>query len=187
MNQVVKMIVTLSGIGIISGGLLSRVDNWSAPLIAANQKAQTEEAIFKVQPSAKTYEAVSAVGVEIYKVSDSAKNSVGYSVAYSGNGFQGKIRMMIGLSPDLEKITALEILEQVETPGLGTRVTEDPFRNQFKGLETSPQINWVKGVAPSKPNEIQAITGATISSKAVVAIMNEGISKMRELKKEGKI
>ena len=43
---------------------------------------------------------------------------------YEGNGFQGKIRLMLGLSNDLNKITSLEILEQVETPGLGSRVTE---------------------------------------------------------------
>ncbi|MBZ0198958.1 MAG: FMN-binding protein [Ignavibacteriaceae bacterium] len=187
MNTVVKMILTLSSIGVISGGLLSRVNNWASPLIAANLKAQTEEAIFNVQPAAKTYELVKASGVEVYKVFGDDKIPLGYSLVYSGNGFQGKIRLMVGLSPDLEKITALEILEQIETPGLGTKVTEDHFRNQFKKLETSPMIILVKGVEPSKPNEIQAITGATISSKSVVAIVDDGISIMRELKKEGKI
>jgi electron transport complex protein RnfG len=187
MNNVIKMILTLSIIGVVSGGLLSRIDNWADPLIAANQKAQTEEAIFKVQPEAKNYETINIAGMEVYKVTGVSNNPLGYALVYSGNGFQGKIRLMIGLSSDLEKITALEILEQVETPGLGTKVTEDPFRNQFKGLETLPQINWVKGINPSHPNEIQAITGATISSKAVVAIMNDGISKMRKLQKEGKI
>ena len=92
---------------------------------------------------------------------------------------------MIGLTPDLERITSLEILEQVETPGLGTKVTEEPYKGQYKNLVTSPKIEWVKGKAPSKPNEIQAITGATISSKSVVAIVNEGIAKVKDLKKRG--
>lgn len=187
MNNVVKMIITLSVIGIVSGGLLSRIDNWADPLIAANQKKQTEEAIFKVQPEAKAYENMNIPGMELYKVKDAGSSDIGYSLVYSGNGFQGKIRLMIGISSDLENITRMEVLEQVETPGLGTKVTEEPFTDQFKKLQTSPQIGWVKGVPPTKPNEIQAITGATISSKAVVVIMNEGITKLRTLKKEGKI
>ena len=85
----------------------------------------------------------------------------------------------------MKKYLALEILEQVETPGLGTKVTETPFTDQFKQLKTSPLINWVKGVEPENPNEIQAITGATISSKAVVAIINSGIEKMKKLRDNG--
>ena len=60
-------------------------------------------------------------------------------------------------------------------------------KNNFKGLETSPKVEWVKNEIPDKPNEIEAITGATISSKSVVAIINNGIAKARELKKKGQL
>ena len=73
----------------------------------------------------------------------------------------------------------LEVLEQVETPGLGTKVTEEPFTSQFVNLNVNPEITWVKGIKPQNPNEIQAITGATISSKAIVRIINEGVKKLR--------
>jgi len=112
-------------------------------------------------------------------VFDDAKQPIGYSLPWEGNGFQGKIGIMIGLSIDLSTITSIEILEQVETPGLGTKVTEDPFRKQFSGLKAEPQVDWVKGAPPTKPNEIQTITGATISSKAIVAIVNDGLSTAR--------
>ncbi|MFH1195338.1 MAG: FMN-binding protein [bacterium] len=187
MKTVIHMILTLTIIGVVAGGLLSFVSNWADPLIAANKKAETEKAIFLVNPEGKSYEAVANVGFEIYKVFDENKNVYGYSLASEGNGFQGKIRMMIGLETDLNKIKSIEILEQVETPGLGTRVTEDPFRKQFNGLQTTPNVKWVKGIPPSNPNEIQTITGATISSKAVVAIVNTGLEKARQLKERGSL
>jgi len=185
MKDIIKMLVVLTTIGLVSGGCLSLISNWAYPLIAANQKAETERAIFLVQPNGKSYEVVADAGFEIYKVFDENKRPVGYSLVYEGNGFQGKIRLMFGINEELTKVTSLEILDQVETPGLGTKVTEDFFRDQFKELETTPNIGWVKGAPPEKPNEIQAITGATITSKAIVEIMNAGIDKARELKKRG--
>ena len=185
MKKVIQMILTLSLIGIFSGGVLSKINDWAVPLIEANKKAATEKAIFLVQPEGKNYERIKEAPFEAYKVFDEENNLIGYSLVYEGNGFQGKIRLMVGVSDDLNKITALEILEQVETPGLGTKVTEEPFTSQFKNLSASPQINWVKGVKPDHPNEIQVITGATISSKAVVAIIHSGIEQMRKLYASG--
>lgn len=187
MKTVIHMMATLTIIGIVAGGLLFVVSDWADPLIAANQKAETEKAIFLVHPEAKSYEPANVKGIEIYKVFDDQKNISGYSVVLEGNGFQGKIRLMMGLEKDLNKITSLEILEQVETPGLGSKITDDPFKKQFTGLQTMPQVNYVKNEEPDKPNEIQAITGATISSKSVVAIINAGIDKVRQLKNGGQL
>jgi electron transport complex protein RnfG len=179
------MILTLTVIGICSGGLLSEVSNWATPKIEKNQKAETEKAIFVVQPDGKSYEIVNNNKIEIYKVFDSFKNLIGFSIVNSGNGFQGKIKIMTGVNIELNKITSIEILEQIETPGLGTKITEKPFINQFNELNTSPNIIWVKGKLPEQSNEIQTITGATISSKSVVEIINDGIEKARELKNKG--
>lgn len=187
MKTVIHMIATLGIIGILSGGLLSWISGWASPIIEENAIRETEKAIFIVNPAGRSYEKIDAADIELYKVLDENKNVIGFSLAHAGNGFQGRIRMMIGMSPDLEKITLIEILEQVETPGLGTKVTENNFRDQFRGLDTSPLVEWVKGAAPSKPNEIQAVTGATISSKSVVAIINDGISKAKRLRREGRL
>jgi Na+-translocating ferredoxin:NAD+ oxidoreductase subunit G len=185
MKTIIHMILTLSILGIIAGGSLALVNGWSAPLIAANQKAETERGIFLVQPEGKTYEKVDNAGFELYKVFEEDNDLVGYSIVYDGNGFQGKIKIIAGITPELDKIKSIEILDQVETPGLGTKITEDPFKNQFRELNTSPGIAWVKGTPPSAPNEIQAITGATISSKAVVDILNGGMNRLRDLKAKG--
>lgn len=185
MNKVLQMLLVLTSIGIISGGLLAMVSGWADPYIIANQKAETEAAIFRVQPDGKNYQPVENVGFELYKVVNENGQNSGYALVYEGNGFSGKIRLIAGLSDDLNKISAIEILDQIETPGLGTKITEEPFTSQFIKLETNPKIDWVKGEKPDKSNEIQTITGATISSKAVVEILNDGISKLRKLRDSG--
>lgn len=187
MKKVIHIIATLTIIGIIAGGLLSGVNNWATPLIEANKKAETEKAIFLVNPSGKSYEKIAASGIDVYKVFDDQKSVIGYSVACEGNGFQGKIRMIVGLSTDISHITMYEVLEQSETPGLGTKILEDPFKKQFNNLLVEPNVEWVKGKAPSKPNEIQTITGATISSKSLVAIVNTTLEKVRQLKEKGSL
>lgn len=187
MKPIVHIIATLTIIGIIAGGSLSLVNNWAAPKIAINQKAETERAIFLVHLDGKRYEAIKNAGFEAYKVFDESDSSLGYSLVYSGNGFQGKIKLMIGLSDDLSKLTSIEVLEQSETPGLGTKILEPPYEDQYNDLIPGTAIKLVKGVEPSSPNEVQAITGATISSRAVVTIVNEGISKLRILENKGAV
>ncbi|MBU0559696.1 MAG: FMN-binding protein [Bacteroidota bacterium] len=185
MSTVIKMFTALVLIGILSGGLLSTLNEWAEPKIEANRKAETERAIFLVQPSAKKYEKIESVQFELYRVFDENNIELGYALPYEGNGFQGKIRLMVGVKSDLKELVGLQVLEQVETPGLGTKITEQPFTEQFVNLIAEPAINWVKGIKPSNPNEIQAITGATISSKAVVSIINDCIKVLRESKISG--
>lgn len=181
MKKAVHIVLALSIAGIISGGILAQFNRWATPLILANQKAATERAIFLVQPDGESYESVQDIDLEVYRVFDHEKRLIGYTLVYEGNGFQSKIRVMVGLSTDLTQITAMEILEQHETPGLGAQINEDFYKSQFVDLATTPAIEWVKGRPPAYPNQVQAITGATISSKAVVAIVNEGIGKLHLL------
>ena len=88
--------------------------------------------------------------------------------------------MMIGINTELDKVEGIKILEQIETPGLGTKIGEEFFTDQFKDLSASGDIVAVKGAEPANPNEIQAITGATISSKAVVRIINEALKQLKK-------
>jgi electron transport complex protein RnfG len=187
MKLVIKMVVVLTLIGSLSGAMLSQLSSWAEPKIEAHRKAETEKAIFIVQPNGKKYDKMENDTIELYKVFDEKNNFIGYAFPYTGNGFQGKIRLMLGITGDLKHLTGIKILEQVETPGLGTKVTEDPFVDQFTGLNTQPYISWVKGIEPDKSNEVQAVTGATISSKSVINILNAGIKTVRELEASGDI
>ncbi len=185
MKNVIQMIIVLTVIAAISGIALSEIASWANPKIAINRAKETERAIFRVQPKAKSYKKIENINYELYQVFDDNNNSLGYAFTYQGNGFQGTIRIIVGLNDSLTVISRIEILEQVETPGLGTKITEDAYLKQFENLLTIPEITWVKGAPPSKPNEIQTITAATISSKAVVDILNDGINKLRQLKQKG--
>ncbi|HOJ08138.1 MAG: FMN-binding protein [Ignavibacteriota bacterium] len=185
MKQIVVIIAALTIIGVIAGGSLSLVNNWAAPKIALNLKAETERAIFLVHLDGKRYEEIKEAGFEVYKVYNEKDSAVGYSLVYDGNGFQGKIKLMIGLTEDLNKTTSIEILEQSETPGLGTKILEPPYKDQYNGLDVNPSVKLVKGAEPSNQNEVQSITGATISSRAVVIIVNEGIAKLKSIENKG--
>ncbi len=186
-KRIIKMIVVLTATAVLSGGILALVYKKAEPLIEANRLRELKKAIFLVLPEAKDYKTVEKKGFNIYIGIDENGSQVGYAFVATGPGFQGKIKMMVGLANDMKTLTGMKVLEQVETPGLGNRISEDTFQGQFKGLSTEPEITYVKNKKPEKPNEIQAITGATISSKSVVAIVNKELKKVVKALKEEEV
>jgi len=175
-KQVLRIITVLTVVGIISGASLVFVYKYASPLIENNQKEETRSAIFKIYPEAKTY---TEKGEELFLVKDKNEKELGYAFIAEGNGYQGKIKIMAGIKEDFSTLLGIEILESQETPGLGQEITSDNFRKQFINLKTSPDIEYVRGKKPDKANEIQAITGATISSRAVVTILNARIEEIK--------
>ncbi|MBE0478507.1 RnfABCDGE type electron transport complex subunit G [Candidatus Aerophobetes bacterium] len=174
------MILTLTLIGVISSGALVGVYTYTYPAIEANRQKALEEAIFQVLPGAERYETIIKDEKKIYQGIDSAGNIVGYAFVGEAPGYQGIIKLMIGVEPEFKKTFAIQVLESVETPGLGQKIDEPGFRQQFHGLHITPYVELVKR-EPVAPNQIQAITGATISSETVVSIVNSTINKVREL------
>ncbi|MFQ6033564.1 MAG: FMN-binding protein, partial [Candidatus Bipolaricaulia bacterium] len=132
-------------------------------------------------------EQIKAVQSEGMTVYEGYRNGelVGYAFRASGGGFQGIVDLVAGVTPDLKQLLGIEILETGDTPGLGGRILEPQFKEQFKGLATEPEIDFVKYVKPEKPNEFEAITGATFTSTAVRDILNENIARLREVLGEG--
>ena len=89
--------------------------------------------------------------------------------------FQDTISLLYGYLPGERKVVGMEILQSRETPGLGDKIYKDAaFVANFDQLSIDPRIVTVKKGAKDAANEVDAITGATISSKAVVRIINEG-------------
>jgi len=187
MNITAKMIIVLTILTTLIGGILAAWDGFTAPKIQQHRQEALEAAIAEVLPSYSTYEKISTGSFPLYVGKREDGSVVGVAFEASGSGFQGVISMMVGLTPDFRKITGLKVLEQVETPGLGARIAGDPmnksnpgwFTDQFKGVDPLPKIDAVKNQKPSNPHEIQAITGATISSKSVVKILNTLIQKAK--------
>ena len=100
----------------------------------------------------------------------------GYCVKVVTKGYGGDVRMIVGVGADLKVIGVVIVSADAETPGLGQKITEPSFRAQYEGK--SHEINSVKGVAGE--NEIVAVTGATISSRAVTLGVNLAIEAAAE-------
>lgn len=181
MKSAVHIILTLTLIGLASGGVLALVSAWAAPQIAENKRLATERAIYYVQPQAARYELVEENQFIVYHVFAADGAPLGYALLHSGSGFQGPITVVVGLTEDHQTITGIEILDQAETPGLGTVIKEDRFKGQFRGLQAVPQVTWVKGTRPDHPNQVEVVTGATISTRAVVDIVNESLAELKRL------
>lgn len=190
MNNVTKMFLNLTLVGAISGVILAGVFQVADPMIQANKEKELKEAIFVVLPEAKDYKLLEKkVGQEtivVYEGIDGEGKPVGLAFKADGGGFQGNIGVMVGLGLDYLKLKGIKILDQVETPGLGNRIGEPEFENQFKGIDITPKVEYIKNRKPEKPNQIQSITGATISSDAVVKNINNAVQKvLREFPKDG--
>lgn len=183
MKKSIRMILVLAIVGFISGGSLALVYKYALPQIELNQKKELDAAIFKVFPQGRDYEVITEEDEIFFKVLDKQKNLLGYAFIAEGNGYEGVIKLMVGLKDDLNTLSGMEVLESVETPGLGGEISGADFKKQFRGLKTVPEIICSKA-KPTKPNEIQAITAATISSKSVVNIINKRIEKIRNLLKK---
>ena len=190
MNKTAKMVIVLTVITALSGAVLSSWDRVTKPKIEYHQLQALKAAISDVLPSYDYYEekAIDEKTVYIGKIDDSTQ-SVGIAFKVDGSGFQGNISIMVGVDPSFTSITGIKVLGQIETPGLGTKIVEDPsnktnpywFPEQFGGVVLFPQINVVKNSIPQNSNEIQAISGATITSKAVVRIINNNIQQIKDL------
>jgi Na+-transporting NADH:ubiquinone oxidoreductase subunit C len=112
---------------------------------------------------------------------EDGRTIVGYAFPVGGPGFWGPIQGMVGVSPDAGRILGIAFYKHSETPGLGGRITEDWFADQFEDLPLHPidgnrNIFYLKpsGTA-NAPNELDAITGATNTSSAVETFLNQDL------------
>jgi electron transport complex protein RnfG len=181
-----RLIATLGIAGLISGLLLATVFEITRPIIERNNALALERAVYKVVPGSSTMQKLvardgklSVLDQEgpvservVYGAYDRDRKFLGYAIENNGPGFQDTIRLLYGYDRVRNRVIGLEILESRETPGLGDKIYKDTkFAANFRDLAVEPEIIVVKG-GRTAANEVDAITGATISSKAVVRIIN---------------
>ena len=108
---------------------------------------------------------------------DEKLQGIGFIATRLGYGFNkaADISLFICVSPDLETVKGIEVLDHAETPGLGGRMTEDKFKKQFVGKKLKPKISIVRGKERVGSNEVHAITGASYTSKGIENIINEAM------------
>jgi electron transport complex protein RnfG len=182
-----RLVLTLAIAGLVSGIAIIGIYESTLPTITANKARELREAVFKVLPGVSQMQALvyrngELVVVEapdkdepvIYGGYDVAGEFTGYAMPAAGPGFQDTIAILYGYKPQEKIVVGMEVLESRETPGLGDKIYKDAvWVSGFSALSVEPEIFAVKKGTKSQPNEIDAITGATISSKAVVRIINE--------------
>lgn len=197
-TPVAGMYRALVGVGVLCGLLIVTVYLVTLPVIQANEAAYLEQAVFRVLPGAVSKHsfflaedgtfrpavAGDAPGRTVHAGYDGAGALVGVAIPGQGMGYADTIRVLYGYAPEREVIVGLQVLASKETPGLGDRIEKDPaFQQNFVALDVrlaadgqsiAHPVVPVKHGEKTEPWQIDSITGATISSKAVARILREG-------------
>ena len=190
-----RMIMTMAGIGIISGILLVFTYMGTLPTIEKNKAEALERAIFDVVPGASSKLTFTPEDGRLRLVGPSEKPAEKYYAAYddegklvgiaveaSGQGFADIIKVLYGYDPDCQCIVGFKVLATKETPGLGDKIETDPaFVANFEALDVSLSADgstlanpvvFAKPGQKTNPWEVEGITGATITSKAIQNLIN---------------
>ena len=188
-------------LSVLFGSGLALLYAWTNPLYLDNQEKATLASIAKTIPGCDTAKNLQTSQVQsikeyqVYRVFDSSEKGpetlLGWAYVAKGKGFGGDIKLLIGLNAQADSLVGIDVLEDVETPGFGNYINdEERWKSKFrprdgKALALARDLVVIK-TAPKKDYQIQAITGATISSKAVVAVINESAAKVAaQIKQKG--
>ncbi|MGM0366278.1 MAG: RnfABCDGE type electron transport complex subunit G [Actinomycetota bacterium] len=156
-------VALLTVVVLVSVALLMGLNTVTEPVIEAQRKSQIIEMLEDIFPLMTDFKQED----EIYYILQDGQE-IGYAFIARGSGYGGEISIMVGLDSDL-LINGVSIVSHIETPGLGSRIEEEEFTNQFKGLGAGDLALEIEG------GQIDAITGATVSSQAVVLAIREEI------------
>lgn len=174
-KSILKPALILFLICLISTAALVGTNALTSDRIAAAQLETAEKSRLIVLPEATGFEEKNG-----YYIGTGSAGTVGYVFETESKGYGGTVKVMTGISEGGE-VTGIVILSHSETPGLGANATNEKFGNQFKQAVPENGIEVVKNKAASE-GEIEALTGATITSKAVTDAVNAAIDMYNEVK-----
>ena len=174
MKETVRYGFILAIICIVASGLLAVVNSLTQPRIIAQAQDQEEATLSELLPAAASFTPVKS-GDEVlyYKGYDKDKHFAGVVFKAAAKGYSSIIETMAGMTKD-GKITAIKIVSQNETPGLGSKITQPDFISRFSAKNTA------------ELSQVQAITGATISSRVVINSVTSKAKDLQELLKNAK-
>ncbi|MBQ6626946.1 MAG: RnfABCDGE type electron transport complex subunit G [Ruminococcus sp.] len=151
----------------------------TAPKIAENDALSQQESMKIVCPDAEKFELLTETedGSTIYvgtvgEESEDVLKIVGYAISTVANGYGGQVKVMTGIDANGEIINIDVYYNDDETPGLGKNTSNEDFTSRFKGLTATDSIVVNKDYA-GQGQQVDAVTSSTISSRAVVAAVNE--------------
>jgi Na+-translocating ferredoxin:NAD+ oxidoreductase subunit G len=192
-----RLVLTLAVAGGLAGLLIVSVHQWTEPRIMAHRAAAIAAAVDEVLQGPERTEtlflwdgrltAQPPAGADTAKLDRiwagyaASGERVGYAIVGAEAGFQDVIRLMFGYDPTARRVLGMRILESKETPGLGDKIFKDTvFVGQFR-TAVAPMLPTKPGTGTGDPREVDTITGATISARTVITIINNRIGALQPL------
>lgn len=195
-----RLIKVLGSVAMFSGLLIVLVYQFTLPTITEQKRKALEEAVLKVIPGVHSVKAFVVRDGQLEPATESNKNAlhvyVGYdekgelriAAAGSGQGYADAVKILYGYSPACECITGFHVVSSRETPGFGDKLSRDPvFLANFQSLDVrlnadrttlaNPVVT-VKHGTKTRDWQVDAISGATVSSRAVGRSINESASQV---------
>lgn len=190
-----RLVATLSLAGAIAGFLIVFVFQWAQPRILEYRATVLQAAIGEVlgrPDSTKTLFLYNgALTADVPANVDTTRlervfagysdRLIGYAIVAAEPGFADVITLIFGYDVVNQRVLGMKVLENKETPGLGDKIVKDTnFVNEFRGVAT-PMTGVKPGAGKGATNEVDMITGATISSRTVIGIINHKLEKIAPL------
>ena len=178
-----RIIIFVVVMGTVAGVLLVGVNAFTSPTIARNEELKLKSSVLDALEI--NYTKSNIISVFEGNIKETKKDKYTFyrapdsSVAFEfyGPGLWGPVSGIISLEKDLKTIRKIKITHQEETPGLGGRIAEADYLKQFKNKEIFPRLIFTPEGKANKNNEVDAITGATGSSRALEKLLNENVRK----------
>lgn len=193
----IAMLRTLGLVAAISGFLVVLVYQITKPMIEENKRQAIERALYQVVPGAVARRdfivtsdgitqhdsSVEEAGIVLYAGYDADGRLKGIALEAAAQGYQDVIRLLYGYDPECQCVRGIQVLKMAETPGIGDQIAKNPeFLVNFKALDVGLNdsgdalrnaVVAVKHGKKTEPWQIDAISGATISSNAVARMLND--------------
>jgi Na+-transporting NADH:ubiquinone oxidoreductase subunit C len=166
MKEALKILIFCIVMGTVSGALLVGINAFTSTQITRNEELKLKSSVLDVlgipytkDDALKVFkenvEALTKGEWVLYKAKD---QSVAFE--FIGPGVWGSIYGIISINPDHKTIRTIKVIRQEETPGLGSRIGESDYLNQFKNKKFSPKLVFMPAGKAKANNEVDAITGA---------------------------
>lgn len=192
-----RLVSTLAAAGGIAGLAIVFVFQWAQPRIEAHRAAVLRAAIQEVLGGPETYgtiwvhqgaltaelpAGVDSTGLDrVYLGRDAEGMPVGYAIAGELPGYQDLIRLLFGYDAEAGLVIGMKVLESKETPGLGDKIEKDTAWLAEFDAAVPPLLGVKPDRATGDEHEVDMISGATISSRTVINIINQRLDALRDL------
>lgn len=189
-----RLVATLTLAGMVAGLLMALLFSWAQPRILAEQQARIQAALREVLKAPARVEplyvfhgrvvkalpagADTAGVARVFEGFDAAGRPVGFGISGTGPGFADAIGLIFGYDPRTGQVLGMKVLDSKETPGLADRITFDTAFIAGFARATAPLVGVKHDRATGERHEVDMISGATISSTAVIRIINRRVEEL---------